>query len=125
MVVAAHPGLNTTDLATIVAQVYAATGDTVVETAFADLVDAPGVGGAAVIAADSGVVECVLEDGTDPAELASGIARLAAAGWAVVALVPLARLGEAHRALRRSPARLQPWWLDPRDGICFGAPEVP
>lgn len=122
---AVHTSPQVADVAGAVARAYAQTGNTVVETALADLVDDPGVPGSAVIATDSGVVECVLEDGTDPVALGPGIARLAAAGWSVVALVPLARLGEAHRALRRRPARIQPWWADPRDGICFGVAEVP
>jgi hypothetical protein len=124
MVLAARSDTGTIEVTAAVAQAYAGAGDTVVEAALADLVDDPGVPGSAVIAADSGVIECVLEDGSDPAALGPGIARLAAAGWAVVTVVPVSRLGEAHRALRRRPARVQPWWADPRDGICFGVPEV-
>lgn len=124
MVLAAQTSPPLTDVMTAAARSYVRTGDTVIETTFAEFADAPGVAGGAVVAADSGIVECVLDDGVQPAELAAGIARLAAAGWEVVALVPLGRLGEAHRALRRIPARLQPWWVDARHGVCFGAPEL-
>ncbi len=125
MVLAAKAGLQSDDVAAAVSRSYASAGDTVVETPFGALVDTPEVGGSAVIAADAGIVECVLDETVDPGDVGPGIARLAAAGWTVVALVPLARLGEAHRSLRRVQARLQPWWADPDRGVCFGAPEVP
>lgn len=124
MVLATQISAPLTDVIVAAARSYARTGDTVVETTFAEFADAPGVPGRAVVATDTGVVECVLDDGVRPGDLAAGLSRLVAAGWSVVTLVPLGRLGEAHRALRGSAARLQPWWLDDRYGVCFGAPEV-
>jgi hypothetical protein len=45
-------------------------------------------------------------------------------GWRATVVVPTARLGEAHTALRGVPGRLQGWWED-STGICFGVPEIP
>ena len=100
-------------------------GCTVVETSLAAACGLDGVPGAAVLAADLGIAECVLGDDVDPGDLGPGIEILAAGGWAVTVLVPAARVGEAHAALRGRPARLQPWWPGRRDAVHFGAPEVP
>jgi hypothetical protein len=107
------------------AAAYAGMGCTVVETSLAAASGLDGVPGAAVIAADLGIAECVLGPGVDPALLGPGIEMLAAGGWDVTVLVPSARIGEAHAALRGRPARLQPWWPDGDDSVHFGAPEVP
>lgn len=113
-----------TDIAGAVVRSYARLGCTVVETPLTDLSEVPGVPGTVVVAADLGVVECVLAPDDDPIDLAPGLERLAAVGWEVTLLAPTARMGEAHRALRGRPASLQAWWYD-GDHLCFGAPEVP
>ncbi|MFZ0492286.1 MAG: hypothetical protein WAM81_03690 [Acidimicrobiia bacterium] len=60
----------------------------------------------------------------DPAAHRPVFRRLAADGWQVHVLVPLERMGEAHRGLRGVAVRLQGWWLD--DGsVHFGRPEIP
>jgi broad specificity polyphosphatase/5'/3'-nucleotidase SurE len=84
-----------------------------------------GVPGSAVLVADAGVAECVLDDGVDPAEMGPGIEALAASGWEVTVLVPARRMGAAHWGLRGAPVTLQPWWPGPADSIQFGQPQVP
>jgi hypothetical protein len=107
------------------ARSYARRDCTVVETSMAAAAGIDGVPGSALLAADLGIAECTLDEGTDPALLGPGIDRLAATGWEVTVLVPARRMGEAHRALRGRSARLQPWWLDPDGAMCFGGTEVP
>ena len=104
---------------------YARAGSTVVDAPFDAVTGVHGVPGHAVVAAEAGVVECVIDAEIDPADLAPGIVRLAADGWAVTVLVPAHRIGQAHSALRRRPARLQPWWLEDGVNVRFGALEVP
>jgi len=110
-------------VANAVARGYARLGCTVVEGPLAEVSGVEEAPGAAVLAADLGTVECIA-DGHLPAA-ARAVRHLAAAGWEVRLLVPLALVGEAHRLLRGVPVRLQPWWLGPGDDVCFGAPEVP
>ncbi len=110
-------------VATAVAHGYARLGCTVVETPLAEASGVEEAPGAAVLAADLGTVECVADDHLPAA--ARAVRHLAAAGWEVRLLVPLALVGEAHRLLRGAPASLQPFWLGPDDDVCFGAPEVP
>lgn len=102
---------------------YACLGCTVVETPLAEASGVEEAPGAAVVATDMGTVECIA-DGQLPAATRA-VRHLAAAGWEVRLLVPLAQVGEAHRLLRGAPANLQPFWLGPDDDVCFGAPEVP
>ncbi len=82
-----------------------------------------GAAGLALVAADEGIVECIADGDLGPLVTASR--RLAADGWRVAILVPSARMGDAHRVLRGSPVRLQPWWSGADDSILFGVPEVP
>jgi hypothetical protein len=110
-------------VATAVARGYARLGCTVVEVPLAEASGVEGADGAAVLAAESGSIECVV--GEDLPAAAEAVRHLVAAGWEVSLLVPLALVGEAHRLLRGVPASLQPWWLGPDDDVCFGAPEVP
>jgi hypothetical protein len=113
------------DVLSSVASSYTRLGVTVVETPVGAFVGEDTARGTAVVAADLGIVECLLPDDAEPSALGPGIAAMASAGWEVTLLVPAARLGEAHRSLRGMPVTLQPWWLDPAHGICFGASEVP
>jgi hypothetical protein len=106
-----------------VAHGYARLGCTVVELPLAEASGIEEADGAAVLAAECGVIECVAGEGLPAA--AEAVRHLAAAGWEVSLLVPASLVGEAHRLLRGAPVRLQPWWLGPNDDVCFGAPEVP
>jgi len=104
---------------------YTRRGYTVVATSLAAAAGIDGIPGPALLVADAGIAECVLEDRTDPARLVPGIEALAAEGWEVTVLVPAARMGAAHWGLRGSSANLQAWWSGPADSIQFGAPQVP
>ena len=76
-----------------------------------------------VVAVEDRTAELVIDDGPFEA-LARAVSALAARGWDVVTLVPSARNGEAHRALRGTPCRLQTWWLEDSN-VRFGALERP
>jgi hypothetical protein len=95
---------------------------TVVETSLAAL---SGVGGdvSALVAAERGIVE-VVADG-DFGSIAAAARRLNAEGWRVAVLVAASQMGDAHRAMRGIPVRLQPWWCGADDAVLFGVPEVP
>lgn len=110
------------DIVLAVSRAYVAVGGTAIETGLEDAagVDAPG---RAVVAADLGVVECVIGDDDPIASVGPAISRMAASGWAVTVLVPTARLGEAHRDLRGRPGVVQGFWRED-DGIQFGRHEV-
>lgn len=110
-------------VATLVARGYARLGCTVIELPLSEAAGLPEAEGSAVLVPDAGVAECVADDDLTGAARAARL--LAAAGWEVRLLVPCAQAGEAHRLLRGTTARLQPWWLGPGDDVCFGAPEVP
>ena len=91
----------------------------------------PGEGGHAlkrlpvVIAPDAGVIEIVTDTDTDLAGLGTSCSVLEHEGWRVVALVPLARLGDAHTLCRSSGiTRVQPYWRH-GESIAFGRPEIP
>ena len=124
--VTAAPTITITDpVASASASSYARRGYTVVQTSLAAAVGIDGLPGAALLVADAGVAECVLEDRVDPAALAPGVAALAAEGWEVTVLVPAARMGAAHWGLRGAPVALQAWWPGPSESVQFGAPQVP
>ena len=76
-----------------------------------------------VVAVEDRVVELVVDDRPFEA-LAPAVWALAARGWGVVALTPAGRNGEAHRALRGTPCRIQPWWLEGTN-VRFGKLETP
>lgn len=76
-----------------------------------------------VVAVEDRVVELVVDDGPFEA-LCPAVWALSARGWEVVALTPAHRNGEAHRALRGTPCRLQPWWIS-ADEVRFGRLEKP
>lgn len=77
----------------------------------------------ALVAVEDRTVELIVDEGPCEA-LAPAVWALAARGWSVVALAPAHRNGEAHRALRGTPCRIQPWW-DVEEAVCFGAFETP
>lgn len=115
-------------VATSAVRTYAARHERVAEVPLSRVLEGAVAGDVtgvrAVVAGDLRVVEIVLPEEMEPGALASAIWLLAARGWSVDLLAPSHRLGEAHVALRGSPCRLQPWWLD--DGeISFGSFETP
>lgn len=125
MVTAAPPITQTHPVAAASAASYTRRGYTVVSTSLSAAVGVEGIPGPALLIADMGIAECVLEDRVDPARMAAGIATLASEGWDVTVLVPAARMGAAHWGLRGISASLQAWWPGPSESIQFGAPQVP
>jgi hypothetical protein len=79
---------------------------------------------ASVVVSDECCLDWVLASHSDPASHRPIFRRLSADGWLVYVLVPLDRLGEAHRGLRGIDVLLQGWWLD-EGGVHFGRPETP
>jgi len=114
-----------TAVITAVTERYTRAGSTVIESSFDAVSGVHGLPGHAIVAAEVGVIECVVGENVDPADLGAGITRLAADGWAITVLIPTHRIGEAHAGLRRRPARLQPWWVEDSGRVRFGAWEVP
>jgi hypothetical protein len=96
----------------------------VIETPLGGFAGVDDVDGVAVVASEHGVVEWFPHDDQRLDDLAELSLAVAGTGWKVAVLVPSARMGEAHRALRGSPVTLQAWWPD-GDAIRFGGPEVP
>jgi hypothetical protein len=125
MVTAAPSVTATHPVAAASASSYARRGYAVVSTSLEAAAGIDGLPGAALLVADAGIAECVLDDRVDPAEMVPGIEALAAEGWEVTVLVPSARMGAAHWGLRGSSSVLQAWWPGPAESIQFGAPQVP
>lgn len=103
-------------------EAWTRSGTTMVEMTMSGLTGVA-ASGLALVAAEEGIVECVVEGDFGPIVTASR--RIAADGWKVAVLVPSARMGEAHRVLRGAPLRIQPWWSGADGSILFGVPEVP
>ena len=128
--VATTLGMDTTAVAPVVDAVisaHAARGNRVLDIPLLEMVHVSVAADTAairsvVVAADR-VVELVLDDGPFEA-VGPAVWALAARGWDVVALTPASRVGEAHRALRGTPCRLQPWWTDAA-AVRFGKFETP
>ena len=97
---------------------------TVVETPIALFAEAPEIAGVAVVAPQQGVTEWYPAELQELTPLGPLAAAAAGRGWRVMVVVPTARMGEAHRALRGVPVMLQPWWAD-QERVRFGGPEVP
>jgi hypothetical protein len=70
-------------------------------------------------------VDCVLDGRTDFSRAAQDLSRYAEAGWSVWAVVPLARLGEAHTAFASSADMVQGWWAREDNALAFTQPEIP
>ena len=79
---------------------------------------------AVVAATDSRVAEIVIDETVVCGQLVQSVWSLAEQGWTTTVVVPAARMGEAHYALRGLPCRLQAWWED-GSTVCFGAHEIP
>jgi len=77
-----------------------------------------------VAAADIRVAEIMVDETVMCEQLTTALWSLNDQGWRATVVVPTARLGEAHTALRGVPGRLQGWWED-STAICFGGPEIP
>lgn len=110
--------------ATTAASIHLYYEGSVIETPLAGFTGVPDVSGVAVMAPEQGVVEWFPHPAQDLGRLAALATETAATGWRVAVLVPSARMGEAHRALRGAPVTLQPWWTD-GERVRFGGPEVP
>lgn len=76
-----------------------------------------------VVAVEERTVELVVDERPFEA-LARAVWALSARGWNLAVLVPCGRAGEAHRALRGTPCRLQSWWIQ-NGRVYFGAYEIP
>jgi hypothetical protein len=77
-----------------------------------------------IAAGEIRVAEIMIDETVLCSELSGAVWSLADQGWRTTVVVPAARLGEAHTALRGVPCRLQGWWED-STGICFGSHETP
>jgi hypothetical protein len=77
-----------------------------------------------VAAADSRVAEIMIDETVVCEQLVQSVWSLAEQGWTTTVVLPAARMGEAHFALRGVPCRLQSWWGD-GSTVCFGAYEKP
>jgi hypothetical protein len=77
-----------------------------------------------VAAGDIRVAEIMVDETVVCAQLNAALWSLTEQRWRATVVVPTARLGEAHTALRGVPCHLQGWWED-STGICFGGPETP
>lgn len=84
-----------------------------------------GCRGRAVVLPDLRRIEAVFDATTDFSGALAVLQDFVAEQWAVWALVPLGRLGEAHQAFSGTVDFLQGWW--PRDAraFAFTQPEVP
>lgn len=86
--------------------------------------DDPRCAGRAVILPDLRRIECVLDSTTDFSAASGYLAGYRAEGWDVWALVPLARLGEAHTAFGQVADCVQGWWQREDAAVSFTAPEI-
>lgn len=108
--------------------IYRAHLDRAVQVSLGEMVDRDvpvDVAGLTVVAAgDARVAEIMVDETVVCQQLTQSIWSLADQGWQTVVVVPAARMGEAHFALRGVPCRLQAWW-DDGSTICFGSHETP
>lgn len=108
--------------------IYGAHLERAIHVPLGDMVDremAIDVGRLSVVAAgDTRTAEIMVDETVLCAQLTPAIWSLADQGWTTTVVVPSARMGEAHTALRGIPCRLQAWWED-ASGISFGSFELP
>ncbi len=108
--------------------IYRAHLERAIEVPLADMVDCAvsvDVARLAVVAAgESRGAEIMVDETVACDQLVTAVWSLAEQGWTTTVVVPAERMGEAHRALRGLPCRLQAWW---EDGalISFGSFETP
>jgi hypothetical protein len=120
--------LTITDVDRVVSatlDLYARRCDLAAEMPLAELLSVPSDLGAlrAVVGSAERTVEIVLDADVDAGAVAPATWVLAGKGYAIVVLVGLDRLGEAHEGLRGTPCRLQGWWMS-GDGVAFGSFEM-
>ena len=77
-----------------------------------------------VVALKQRIVEIVIDDGRDIAPLVPSAWFLENQGWQIIVLTPLRLMGDAHRLLRGSPVKLQPWWIEDEQ-VLYGSFERP
>ncbi len=127
MAVAVQEAATSVDMVTEAAlDMYRAHLDEANEMALAEFIDAPKVVGSmrAVVAPGDRAVEVVL-DADSPADDLTEVAWvLNDRSWSLNVLVELSRLGDAHTALRGTPATLQGWWVAD-DAVHFAGYERP
>jgi hypothetical protein len=112
-------------VATAAAGVHVARGGVAAVGPLGEVVgDVTGAGRSLWAVVSDTTIEVVRDESTDAAATAVAVAALAAAGWRVVVLVASQFMGDAHRALRGLPCRLQQWWFE-ADEVAFGVFEVP
>ena len=108
--------------------IYRAHLDRAVEVPLGDMVDREiGVDAArlfVVAATDNRVAEIMIDETVVCGQLIQSVWSLAEQGWTTTVVIPAARMGEAHHALRGLPCRLQAWWED-GSTIFFGGYERP
>jgi hypothetical protein len=108
--------------------IYRAHLDRAIEVPLGDMVDrAIGIDAArlsVVAATDSRIAEIMIDETVVCGQIVQSVWSLAEQAWNVTVVVPAARMGEAHFALRGVPCRLQAWWED-GSTVCFGGYERP
>lgn len=114
MAVAVQESVTSVDMVTEAAlDMYRARFDEANEMALAEFIDAPKVVGSmrAIVAPTDRAVEVVLDADSSPDDLSEVAWVLNDRAWNLNVLVELERLGDAHTALRGTPATLQGWWV--------------
>ena len=89
-----------------------------------NLVETSGCQGWLVVVPGEGRVECVIDEDSDLRDAIPRIDEISESGWAVWALLPLARLSFAHEVLESHVERIQGWW-DRGETFTFTSPEIP
>lgn len=121
-----EPTTNVDYVAEAVLDRYRAHVDEATEMSLAEFIDSPISVGAirAVVAQDAHTVEVVLDGDSATTTLAEVAWTVERRGWHLNVLVNLARLGEAHTALRGTPCTLQGWWFED-EMVRFASHEMP
>jgi hypothetical protein len=127
MAVAVQEPITSVDLVTeAVLGVYRSRIDDATEMTLAEVLGTPDAAGAvrAIVASKDRTVEVVLDDESHPDALANVAWLLDDKSWKLNVIVALERLGDAHTALRGTPATLQGWWYED-DAVRFAGYERP
>ena len=113
-------------VADAVLDVYRAHVEEATQMSLAEFIDSPISVGAirAIVAQDSHSIEVVLDSDSSTTMLAEVAWTVASRGWHLNVLTNLARLGDAHTALRGSPCTLQGWWFED-EMVRFSSHEIP
>jgi hypothetical protein len=113
-------------VADAVLDVYRAHVEEATQMSLAEFIDSPISVGAirAIVAHDSHSIEVVLDGDSSTTTLAEVAWIVAGRGWHLNVLMNLARLGDAHTALRGTPCTLQGWWFED-EMVRFSSYETP